>query len=161
MRIDPAKVTDAFLGELGQALRGSDDESSRWLDLDAAQLVAGCPSREFEQSEPPVHSADEEKQAHAQTVAMREDTSGRYRLIIPQFQGGRLHRFANGLEEEKVRNAVYGAMRGGGGAYRRVRDALYRLGRQQLWFDFEAAEDRRDARAWLASVGAIDPEDPT
>ena len=133
---DTVRLDDHALEELARWLRtdGMFDDYQLWLDVQDSKLLmverGGQEAREID-----------------------EDPTRRYRYVSQPGAPGGLREFARQLEEGELKEAVYGATRGGRGAYRRVKRVLHDWDAMELWYAFEAARDRRLALDWLAGQG--------
>jgi hypothetical protein len=157
----PTPPGDDLLEEIGRLLREQDHDladETWWLDTRSSRLVVAPDPDERTDEEladdPALPDWQRDERALAREIAA--DTEGHF-VQVPRGSGGdgRLHAFARTLADGPLADEVWSAMRGGRGAYRRVRDVLHRHGRLQDWFDFEVARDREEARAWLVQVGLL------
>jgi hypothetical protein len=86
----------------------------------------------------------------------------RYRLMPDVFQsssGSELRSFLRSLDDLELRRELEDRARGGRGAYRRVRDELYRRGLEDLWHEHRRAYEREALLEWLVEEGVIDVPD--
>lgn len=84
---------------------------------------------------------------------VEDDPTRRYRYVPQTGAPGGLREFVRQLDEGDLKEDVYDAMRGGRGAYRRVKEVLHARDAIDLWYAFEADRDRRLALNWLAEQG--------
>lgn len=93
--------------------------------------------------------------------AICADVTGRYvRIPIGAEYGapGILDAFANTLTDRALRDEIRSAMRGRG-AFRRVKDALHRRGKIEIWHRYRDQRQLSCARDWLREQ-AIEPDEP-
>jgi molecular chaperone HtpG len=86
----------------------------------------------------------------------------RYRLmpdVFPSSSGSELRSFLRSLDDLELRRELEDRARGGRGAYRRVRDELYRRGLEDLWHEHRRAYEREAVLEWLVEEGVIDDPD--
>jgi hypothetical protein len=93
--------------------------------------------------------------------AICADVTGRYlRVPIGAEYGapGILDAFASTLTDPSLRDEIRNAMRGRG-AFRRVKDALHRRGKLELWHRYQEQRQLACAREWLREQGC-EPDEP-
>lgn len=96
-----------------------------------------------------------------QIEAICADEAGRYvRVPIGVDYGapGILDAFASEITDGALRDEVRGAIRGRG-SFRRVKDALHRRGKTELWHRYEEQRRLTCAREWLREQG-IELDEP-
>lgn len=69
-----------------------------------------------------------------------------------------MERFIAGLDDDHQKDVLYTAI-DGRGAFRRFKDALYRVDLQDAWYEFRDRENRREVLDWLFAQDLIAEED--
>lgn len=157
----PMPPGDDLLEEIGRLLREQDPDpegGAWWLDVRSLELVIApdVETHTDEELADDPHLPDWQRDQRALAREIAADHADRFvRVPSGSASPGRLEAFARTLEVGPVVDEVWRAMRGGRGAFRRVRDVLHRHERLQEWFDFETARDREHARAWLMGEGLL------
>ncbi len=150
-------VTEILLDEVAELLTADQRiDYEFWLDTHRGVTLC-CPDVDLDSDElcvdelPGWLSSEEV----ALVREIQADTTRRYRYIPALGSHGRLARFARSIENDELADAVWSAMRGGRGGYRRVKDLLHRRNQEELWYRFEREQDRADARKWLQEEGLL------
>lgn len=152
--------SDELLEAIAQALRNTDDLGhTSWYDAAEHRVLMLTFDPMDEPLEPLDEMPDWLREEHALAERISADPE-RFRELIGTGTPGRLHEFMDSVADDALRERLHDVARGGRGAYRRVRDLLHREGLEQLWYDFEAVEDRQLARKWLFEEGLLASSDP-
>ena len=163
-------IASETLEELGRLLHEDPEGGGfAWFDKDTRELVATTSMYGLDPEAIPDDDDDDDWGApqtparlpewaeaeRRQVEAICADTTGRY-LWVPiganRAGSGLLDGFARTLADSALRSEVLDAMRGRG-AFRRVKDALHRRGKLDLWHRYEEERQLASARDWLASEG--------
>lgn len=155
-------LTDSTIWELGNLLDTSNDAGQHaWLDTETGELLIVTSTYDLEEdaeggeAEPVSRLHDWMEDERRLVATILADTTGRY-LRVPigadHAVPGVLSAFARTLTDPRLQDEVYDAMRGRG-AFRRVKDLLYRRGAIDLWHRFDEERTRALALEWLESKG--------
>ena len=160
MAFTDSELGDELLDEIARALGTTDDFGyTTWLDtVEQRTLLLTFDPWDDEPSVLSADAPDWQHQERALGQRIRED-SDRYRRIAGTGTPGRLHEFIHSVRDDSLQERLWSAIRGGRGAYRRVRGVLRQQNLEHLWHDFEAAANRQLALEWLRSEALL-PEDP-
>lgn len=145
------------LKEIVQEMEFSSDESTSWCDLKTGQLF-WVPDEAFHMAEDPERVSalldPEEEESVEWARKILQDEAGFVplpsRWEINEYRI--MEDFIGSLPDEKIRNALYRAIRGKG-AFRAFKDRIDDLGVRQDWFDYRDAAFRKIAIEWCEEHG--------
>lgn len=128
------------------AIESADNDWKQYLDIETMEIISlpECPfTGEY----------DQEDQELADRI--EEGWNIRYFGLPSTFdihEYSIMEDFVYDLPEGKVQNALENAIRGKG-AFRRFKDAIYKFGIEEQWYDFQEEKYRKIAREWCEAHG--------
>jgi len=128
------------------AIEAVDDEWNQYLDIEKMEVVS-LPQNSF------LGEYDEEDQELADLI--EEEWGVRFFGLPSKFavnEYSLMENFIWSLPEGRMQDSLESAIRGKG-AFRRFKDAVYRFGIEQQWYDFEAEKYREIAIEWCENKG--------
>lgn len=128
------------------AVESADDEWKQFLDIEKMEVVS-LPEYPF------AGEYDEDDQKLADQI--EEGWLTRFFRLPSRFdihEYSIMERFIWSLPEGRVQDTLENAIRGRG-AFRRFKDAVYRFGIEEKWYDFQEAKYREIAIEWCESHG--------
>jgi hypothetical protein len=141
-------LTNMLFEEIAAAMDDNSYEHKWYLDIQNEEtiLVSDYSDDDPELSE----SIEEGYNERFFSIPQRESREG----------WEQMERFIHSLDDKDeqtpdlLQNAISGR-----GAFGRFKDALYRTGLNERWFEFKGREDRKETLEWLQSLGLITGED--
>jgi hypothetical protein len=140
-------LTNNLLEDIAIAMNNNNFESKWYLDVQEETAVFVSDYDEDEQLKELIDNEYGERFISIDVIDSREGWE-------------QMERFIQSLDDQNqiIRNLLYGTIEGRG-AFGRFKDAVYRAGLDDRWFEFKGREDRQEALEWLHSNELITDED--
>jgi hypothetical protein len=136
-----------LLGDIVTAMNDNSYEHKWYLDVqdEEALLIT-----DFNEDEKLLESIDHEYGERFFSIPVKDSHEG----------WEQMERFIQSLDDQDEQTLdLLSDTISGRGAFGRFKDALYRIGLHERWFEFKGREDRNEALEWLYSLRLITGED--